>query len=139
MDNKLKSQAIRLVAMFDSLDGINLTKEEGFFLKWLSGWGEATVDNFISIIKKAMSKYGEPHEWRDAKVDASEIARLLKDNKILMSEFAESQRRELAAVSDLRETAIFSNSCSFCVHKKNLDICPNGDKTKCWKWRGPQE
>ena len=84
-------------------------------------------------------KYGEPHEWRDAKADAAKIAKLLEDNKTLMIELATSQRREQSAVKDLRETAIFGNSCSFCIHKRNLDICPNGDKEKCWQWRGSQE
>ena len=84
-------------------------------------------------------KYGEPHEWRDAKADAAKIARLLEDNKTLMAELAESQRREQVAVKDLRQTAIFGNSCSFCIHGRNLAFCPHGNKEKCWEWRGPQE
>lgn len=56
MDEQLKSQVIRLVTMFEALEGVELTEEEGNFLKWLSGWEQSTVDSFISIVKKARSR-----------------------------------------------------------------------------------
>ena len=55
LDEQLKSQILRLVTMFETLEGIELTEDEGDFLKWLSGWEQPTVDNFISIVKKTRS------------------------------------------------------------------------------------
>lgn len=56
MDDELKSQVLKLVTMFESLEGIELTENEGNFLKWLSGWEQSTIDNFINIIKKARKR-----------------------------------------------------------------------------------
>ena len=56
MDDELKSQILRFVTMLESLEGIELSEKESDFLKWLSGWEKSTVDNFISIIKKARKR-----------------------------------------------------------------------------------
>lgn len=54
-------------------------------------------------------------------------------------QLTKARRREAAAVEDLRQTAIFDNSCAFCKHDRSLSFCPHGDKVSCWEWRGPQE
>ena len=56
MDEELKRQIDRFVTMLEVLEGIELTDTESKFLKWLSGWNKSTVDNFISIIKKARKR-----------------------------------------------------------------------------------
>ena len=35
------------------LEGVELTKADERTLIWLAGWGESTVDNLLSVIKKA--------------------------------------------------------------------------------------
>ena len=59
MDEELKRQIDRFVTMLEVLEGIELTDTESKFLKWLSGWNKSTVDNFISIIKKARKRKRE--------------------------------------------------------------------------------
>jgi hypothetical protein len=61
----------------------------------------------------------------------------------LETQLAESQRREKAAVEDLKISAVFGNSCGFCKHNgQKCKYAPNGkheNKELCWQWRGPQE
>ena len=59
MDEELNRQIDRFVTMLEVLEGIELTDTESKFLKWLSGWDKSTVDNFISIIKKARKRKRE--------------------------------------------------------------------------------
>jgi len=59
MDEELNRQIDRFVTMLEVLEGIELTDTESKFLKWLSGWNKSTVDNFISIIKKARKRKRE--------------------------------------------------------------------------------
>lgn len=59
-----------------------------------------------------------------------------EDILYLLSELSQLRIAQSAAIEDLRQVQIFSNSCAFCKHDRSLSFCPNGDKEQCWQWRG---
>lgn len=81
-------------------------------------------------------KYGEPWEWSNMKANAERVAKLSDENGRLMKYLDESQRRERAAVEDLKDEKL----CLHCKNYSRADInrmclkCTNKDK---WQWRGP--
>lgn len=67
--------------------------------------------------------------------------------KQLEQQLAASQRREQAAVEDLKALSESNGDCSMCLHfQKNdseyfpdCDTCPCDNGLNKWQWRGHQE
>lgn len=50
-----ESEARRIAALNEIFGEVELTAAEMWMLIWLAGWGEYTIENILSAIRKAMA------------------------------------------------------------------------------------
>lgn len=96
------------------------------------------ADEIVRALRKAQEDYKNDFV-SFGRIRIDEMARDCADMiESLQAQLTESQRRERAAVEDLKRTpGIWP--CFACKHAGQMSIRCRPDSRDCFEWRGPQE